>query len=120
MIFAEGFLLELRCCSLVHARFPEGQGIDGGRGLHTVQFTGDAFEVRVVKAGAAVVDDGNPAVEVRVLVVPSDREDVIGVPGKVVGKIGSLNLLLAGAGIVQRSEEHTSELQSLTNLVCRL
>ena len=116
MIFAEGFLLELRCCSLVHARFPEGQGIDGGRGLHTVQFTGDEFEVRVVKAGAAVVDDGNPAVEVRVLVVPSDREDVIGVPGKVVGKIGSLNLLLAGAGIFQRHNERWTVVKIRRNL----
>src|SRR5207244_11459473 len=102
---AEGLLWELRCCSIVHDRMPDGQGVDGGRGLHTVQFTGDEFEVRVVKAGAAVVDDGNPAVEVRVLVVPSAREDVIGVPGKVVGKIGSLNLLLAGAGIFQRHNE---------------
>src|SRR5215213_4150249 len=28
--------------------------------------------------------------------------------------------LAAGAGLSTRSEEHTSELQSLTNLVCRL
>src|SRR5207247_10789078 len=33
---------------------------------------------------------------------------------------GSGRLLLAGAGSVVRSEEHTSELQSRVDLVCRL
>src|SRR5438046_4905029 len=41
-------------------------------------------------------------------------------------QVGSLDVLVNNAGIalvtssVSRSEEHTSELQSLTNLVCRL
>src|SRR5437016_7188572 len=33
---------------------------------------------------------------------------------------GSLGVEVAGVRVVHRSEEHTSELQSLTNLVCRL
>src|SRR5262249_3221900 len=33
---------------------------------------------------------------------------------------GLTNLLHGGSGMYMRSEEHTSELQSLTNLVCRL
>src|SRR5437016_7679035 len=35
-------------------------------------------------------------------------------------RVGYRELLRAGVRISSRSEEHTSELQSLTNLVCRL
>src|SRR5437016_7975793 len=34
--------------------------------------------------------------------------------------IGSRKIANAAAAVARRSEEHTSELQSLTNLVCRL
>src|SRR5438046_442443 len=35
-------------------------------------------------------------------------------------QVDSDGLFIVGAGVFERSEEHTSELQSLTNLVCRL
>src|SRR5437016_10128280 len=46
--------------------------------------------------------------------VPRTRGDRRRVSDFLVGGV------LRGANLVQRSEEHTSELQSLTNLVCRL
>src|SRR5262245_64216023 len=40
--------------------------------------------------------------------------------GLVVGAIDETSQVLGGVPLVQRSEEHTSELQSLRHLVCRL
>src|SRR5438093_5466329 len=59
------------------------------------------------------------------------RSPAVGEVGQVLGQLRQRRLVLAGgahqllrglevAGQQERSEEHTSELQSLTNLVCRL
>src|SRR5256885_10439439 len=48
------------------------------------------------------------------------REDVIAIRPKVVVILAGTNDIAGNTGPIARSEEHTSELQSPCNLVCRL
>src|SRR5260370_14887906 len=102
MVFAESFLVKLPGGlrdgrSYAHLRPYHVSAIG-----HAIQFTGDELETRVTESGAAVVDYGDPAIEVGVLVVAGDGKDVIGIPGKIVRQIGSLDLLFFRARIVKR------------------
>src|SRR5438093_4649286 len=58
----------------------------------------------------------------RSVVVRHQHRGIVGPPQLVHGLCHGLDRVDVepGIGLVQRSEEHTSELQSLTNLVCRL
>src|SRR5438093_5264775 len=90
---------------------PPQDELHGGTQDRRVESRGGQVElVRTV----LVVDllHAPPRDDDRRLVVPDDGEEERG---------GELNALhLGGRGEPERSEEHTSELQSLTNLVCRL
>src|SRR2546430_3993031 len=58
-----------------------------------------------------------------VLIVPLFREDFIAAATGFAARAQDRNFLapyLVGTHVVTRSEEHTSELQSQSNLVCRL
>ena len=106
MVFAERFLLELRSCCFVHHHFAGCVGTDAANCLwKAVQFAGDELETRVVESGAAVVGHRDPAVKVGVFIVARHGEHVVGVPGKIVREVGSLDLLLARAGIFERHEQ---------------
>ena len=54
-----------------------------------------------MESGAAVVNDGNPAVEVGVLFVSRDGQNVVGIPVQVVRKVGRFNRLFSRAGIFE-------------------
>src|SRR6266478_1507319 len=100
MVFAESFLLELL------SRLRHGHGYAHFRPWHhaighAIEFAGNELEARVAKSGAAVVDDSDPAIEVGALVVARDGKNVIGVPGKTIREIGSLDLLFFRAGIFE-------------------
>src|SRR5260370_24377652 len=104
MVFAESFLLKLP------GGLRHGHGYAHLR-LYNVIAIGDAIELasdeletRVTESGAAVIDNGDPAIEVGVLVVAGDGKDVIGIPGKIVRQIGSLDLLFFRARIFKRHQ----------------
>src|SRR5438105_10481883 len=75
--------------------------------------------VRMLAESGAVVDVIHPLTEMRDLSKVSIEHDLY-----VLRHTSGLSLSLAGAlhelGAVMRSEEHTSELQSRVDLVCRL
>ncbi len=101
VVFAESFLLKLpgglrHGHSYAHLR-PYHVAAIG----HAIEFAGDELEAGIAEGGAAVVDDGDPTVEVSVLVVARDGENVIGVPGQIAGEVGGFNLLLFRAGVFQ-------------------
>ena len=58
-----------------------------------------------MKRCATVVDKSNPAVEVGGFIVAGHGENVVGVPGKIGGEVGSFNLLLARARVLERHEQ---------------
>ena len=80
MVFAECFLLELCRGRLAHHHFAGYITTHPGGLRQTIELASDKLEARVVEGRAAVVDDGNPAVEVGVLVVARNGKNVIGAP----------------------------------------
>src|SRR5262245_62592347 len=98
--------------------------------IDTFQGTG-----RIVAAGKVEVktaDGKSETIEGKAIVIATGS-DVARLPGididerRIVSSTGALvleqvpeRLLVIGAGVIGRSEEHTSELQSLRHLVCRL
>ena len=58
-----------------------------------------------MKGRAAVVDDGNPAIQVSILVIPRDGKDVIGIPRQIARQVRGFNLLLFRAGVFQRHQQ---------------
>ena len=105
MVFAEGFLLELRSGGSIRKSFLGNGSWHGSGRLDAIHFTGNELEMRVVKSGAAVVGDGDPAVQIGVLVVAGDGKHVVGIPGKIVREIRSFNLLFLRPIIFERHEQ---------------
>ena len=62
---------------------------------HAIEIAGDELEARVVKGGAAVVAERDPAVEIGGFVVAIDGEDVVGIPRERVGEVRGFDLLLS-------------------------
>ena len=58
-----------------------------------------------MEGGAGIVGESDPAVEIGGFVVAGDGEDVVCVPGKIVGEIRGFDLLFARAGIFERHEK---------------
>ncbi len=58
-----------------------------------------------MKGRAAVIDDSDPAIQVRIFVVTRNGENVIRVPRQIVCEIGSLDLLLLRTGIFERHQQ---------------
>ena len=105
MVFAEAFLLELRgsCLGLhgpVNRHVPQPASL-----LNPIQLSGHQLEPRIMKGRAAVVDDGNPAIQVSILVIPRHGKDVIGVPRQIARQVRGFNLLLFRAGVFQRHQQ---------------
>src|SRR5260370_19414791 len=99
MVFAESFLLKLPG-GLRHGHsYAQLRPYHVSAIGHAIQFTGDELETRVTESGAAVVDHGDPAIEVGVLVVARDGENVVGVPGRIAGEVGGSDLLYSRAGV---------------------
>src|SRR5438046_5377020 len=83
---------------------------------YTTLFRSDLASIFAADGGGAVLEDGD-----------GELADLGGDRAACGGRSGSGRKLGLGnrdlgplAGLAPRSEEHTSELQSLTNLVCRL
>src|SRR5690606_41723397 len=97
------------CCSdpAYLVSFPPRRSSD----LGAVRIDGPAAVLRSVEERTAVV--------IRLLAVASVGLALVVAPGLARGRAGLLGVLVAAA-LVYRSEEHTSELQSRENLVCRL
>src|SRR5580698_2784051 len=102
MILAEAFLLELgwRGCGFshdtrVHHLVP---AVD----RKTIQISGDELKAGIVKSGAAVICEGDPAVEVGGFVVASYGQNIIGIPRKAVSQVRGFDLLFARAGVFKR------------------
>src|SRR5260370_38449187 len=99
MVFAESFLLKLP------GGLRHGHGYAHLRPYHVItigdaiELASDELETRVTESGAAVVDNGDPAIEVGVLVVAGDGKDVNGIHGKIVRQIVSLDLLFFRARV---------------------
>src|SRR5258708_5751759 len=58
-----------------------------------------------MEGSAAVVDYGNPAIQVGVLVIARDGENVIGIPGQIAREVGSFDLLLFRAGVFEGHQQ---------------
>ncbi len=101
MVFAESFLLELRGRRFRRQGAGFVHGANAALSRDAVQFASDKLETGIAESSAAVVDDSDPAVEVGVLVVASDSENVIGVPGQIAGEVGGFNLLFSRAGVFE-------------------
>src|SRR5258708_21997521 len=97
MILDEIFLLKLWCGGRFHCNAILRSFITHPALRKTVQISGNKLQPRIAESGAAVVDDGDPAVEIGGLVVATDGENVVGVPGKVSCEIRRLNFLFRGA-----------------------
>src|SRR5262249_2592849 len=83
----------------------------------------DAHLYRAGKIGARLKRDLEASEDFDDLMLLRQLDDAGRVPGAVVGTVDqALDFLkeLERSNAIARSEEHTSELQSLTNLVCRL
>src|SRR5579859_40093 len=104
MVFGKAFLLELLLLGRHRAGHIGPHGHGSGR-RNTIQVAGDELQSRIVKSSAAVISESDPAVEVGGFVVTGNGQDVVGVPGQIGGQIGSFDLVLARAGIVQRHEQ---------------
>src|SRR5260370_6765035 len=99
MVFAESFLLKLpgglrHGHSYAHLRPYHVSAIG-----HAIELASNELETRVTESGATVVDCGDPAIEVGVLVVACDGKDVIRIPGQVARQLASLDLLFFRARI---------------------
>src|SRR5207302_8792014 len=63
---------------------------------------------------------GVAATMTHIVLNPSSRIPSVGASGAIAGVMGAYFILYPRARVLTRSEEHTSELQSRENLVCRL
>src|SRR5229473_4637923 len=59
----------------------------------------------VMEGRSAVVDYGNPAIQVGVLVVARDGKDVIGIPGQIAREIRGFDLLFFRAGVFEGHQQ---------------
>src|SRR5690606_40044964 len=86
-----------------------------GHEMHMPGFAHELSDQQIATLSNYLLDMyGNPEAEVTVDQVEALRD------GQAAGAGGPNLLLLARIGMVVRSEEHTSQLQSRENLVCRL
>src|ERR1039458_5549690 len=91
-----------------------------------VQYLGElGQQVRVVRNDEVTVDEVARMSPEQIVIspgpcTPNEAGISLEVLAKLAGKMPILGVCLGHQSIGQRSEEHTSELQSLRHLVCRL
>src|SRR2546430_5388098 len=85
---------------------------------------GDPIDVDGVGRRVQRVDDRPGLRQIRAGIAdpvePQPDEAPVAVEGQLAAQLGGAAVMVANDGLEARSEEHTSELQSQSNLVCRL